>query len=446
MAAEPPLRLKDWLVAQVESGRYPGLRWEDRERKLFRIPWKHAAKQDYQQQQDAALFKAWAVYKGRYEAGQDKPSVWKTRLRCALNKSSDFKEVPERSHLDTSEPYKVYRIVSEHPSSLETDKEDTKEPQAESNRPSTSAPQEKIAEGRAETAGQPSGSGQESKEEPVGISPVTSTLGSQASQMPNHAEHQGCQVKGFFYGWNPAQFRCHWSPPFVGPSSQYTDAENIMSDCWLHIRLFYCDVLVKEVTTSTAEGCRITSSPVHTDNTHLYGPSGVEQIQLPSPGILAGNSQVRGTVHILEQLLPHLHRGVLLWVAPEGVFVKRQCQGRVYWKGPLAPDSDQPNKLEREKTYKLLDTQQFLQQLRGYLSHGEPPPQYQIRLCFGEEYPPAPKQKLHKFIMAHVEPVFARDLFLHAQQLGPRSLQDSQVWSSDAPRNVIRILKQLCSP
>lgn len=39
-----PLRLRDWLVAQIESGRYPGLRWEDAGKTLFRIPWKHAAK------------------------------------------------------------------------------------------------------------------------------------------------------------------------------------------------------------------------------------------------------------------------------------------------------------------------------------------------------------------------------------------------------------------
>lgn len=51
------MRLKEWLIAQIDSGRYPGLRWENRQRTLFRIPWKHAAKQDYRQQQDAALFK-----------------------------------------------------------------------------------------------------------------------------------------------------------------------------------------------------------------------------------------------------------------------------------------------------------------------------------------------------------------------------------------------------
>nr|XP_025962870.1 interferon regulatory factor 4-like [Dromaius novaehollandiae] len=123
--AEPGahMRLKEWLVAQIDSGRYPGLRWENREKTLFRIPWKHAAKQDYRQQQDAALFRAWAVYKGKYHEGTDKadPSTWKTRLRCALNKSTDFQEVPERSQLDISEPYKVYQIVSDGPRNADKD-------------------------------------------------------------------------------------------------------------------------------------------------------------------------------------------------------------------------------------------------------------------------------------------------------------------------------------
>ncbi|KAI2570639.1 interferon regulatory factor 9, partial [Homo sapiens] len=39
------------------------------------------------------------------------PAVWKTRLRCALNKSSEFKEVPERGRMDVAEPYKVYQLL-----------------------------------------------------------------------------------------------------------------------------------------------------------------------------------------------------------------------------------------------------------------------------------------------------------------------------------------------
>lgn len=55
---------------------------------------------------------AWAVYKGKFREGRDKadPTMWKTRLRCALNKSTDFQEVPERNQLDITEPYKVYHI------------------------------------------------------------------------------------------------------------------------------------------------------------------------------------------------------------------------------------------------------------------------------------------------------------------------------------------------
>lgn len=60
------------------------------------------------------LPQAWAVFKGKFKEGDKaEPATWKTRLRCALNKSPDFEEVTDRSQLDISEPYKVYRIVPE---------------------------------------------------------------------------------------------------------------------------------------------------------------------------------------------------------------------------------------------------------------------------------------------------------------------------------------------
>ncbi len=51
----------------------------------------------------------------QFREGLDKPDppTWKTRLRCALNKSNDFDELVERSQLDISDPYKVYRIIPE---------------------------------------------------------------------------------------------------------------------------------------------------------------------------------------------------------------------------------------------------------------------------------------------------------------------------------------------
>ncbi|XP_029781977.1 interferon regulatory factor 8 [Suricata suricatta] len=107
-------RLRQWLIEQIDSSMYPGLIWENDEKSMFRIPWKHAGKQDYNQEVDASIFKAWAVFKGKFKEGDKaEPATWKTRLRCALNKSPDFEEVTDRSQLDISEPYKVYRIVPE---------------------------------------------------------------------------------------------------------------------------------------------------------------------------------------------------------------------------------------------------------------------------------------------------------------------------------------------
>ncbi|XP_031444656.1 interferon regulatory factor 4-like isoform X2 [Phasianus colchicus] len=431
--AEPgsPMRLKEWLIAQIDSGRYPGLRWENRERTIFRIPWKHAAKQDYRQQQDAALFRAWAVYKGKYHEGTDKadPSTWKTRLRCALNKSTDFQEVPERSQLDISEPYKVYQIVCDGTRDAEKDEKDGRM-QPTTSKDSQGHMAEESHRGTAGTCHMPT--------LPLLTAHPAERGATLLSWSPHHLHpNPGYHVRGIFYGWSPT--RSHLLPR--APS--FLPAEDVNhSDCWLHIRLYYCDVLVKELTTRTAEGCRIASRAEGP-----YGPSCMEQIEFPPPRSLGGGGWTVAVTEVLERLLPHLERGVLLWVAPEGVFMKRQCQGRVYWNGPLAPHRDWPNKLEREKTYKLLDTQQFLEELRRYLSHGQPAPQYQIHLCFGEEYPTSTGRHLQKLIMAHVEPVFARELFHHAQRLGPALLRGCpQPCTPAAPGRIAHVLQQLCQP
>ena len=48
------------------------------------------------------------VYKG---IDKPEPIVWKTRLRCALNKMPDIRELPEMSRLDISDPYRVYELL-----------------------------------------------------------------------------------------------------------------------------------------------------------------------------------------------------------------------------------------------------------------------------------------------------------------------------------------------
>lgn len=45
------------MFLQVNSGKYPGLVWDDDAKTMFRIPWKHAGKQDFRKDEDAAIFK-----------------------------------------------------------------------------------------------------------------------------------------------------------------------------------------------------------------------------------------------------------------------------------------------------------------------------------------------------------------------------------------------------
>ncbi|XP_026359031.2 interferon regulatory factor 4 [Ursus arctos] len=388
--AGDPLRLRDWLVAQIESGRYAGLRWEDAGKTLFRIPWKHAARQGYRAQQDAALFRAWAIHKGKHLEGIDKedPPTWKTRLRCALNKSADFREVRERHQLDSPDPYKVYRIVADG----------ARGPVARARAPpekknilrSQQEPPGEVTELACGTDqdGSRSTTEDKDKEQPPRLA--------QQGSLPPAARLPAPLADHGYHAQDPTH---HWSHL---PSEDFSNP-----DCWLHVRLFYGATLVREATARTAEGCRLSPGPTPAAAERLLGPPPrVAQVRFPEPPPGARE---------LQHLLRHLERGVLLWVAPEGVFAKRLCRGRVYWRGPLAPHRARPNKLERERTCQLLDTRRFLEELRAHLQDGRQEPEYEIRLCFGEEYPGPPEQPEERLIMAHVEPVFARELFLRSK-------------------------------
>lgn len=50
-------------LEQVTSGKYPGLIWDDDAKTMFRIPWKHAGKQDFRSEEDGAIFKVLTLYK-----------------------------------------------------------------------------------------------------------------------------------------------------------------------------------------------------------------------------------------------------------------------------------------------------------------------------------------------------------------------------------------------
>lgn len=107
---EQQIFLKDWLVKQIDSGKYEGVEWLDKERKVFKIPWTHSKKTGYNLERDAALFREWAKYRGRYKGDNPKEaSAWKINFRCALHGVKNVVELPE---LECTYPSsKVYQIL-----------------------------------------------------------------------------------------------------------------------------------------------------------------------------------------------------------------------------------------------------------------------------------------------------------------------------------------------
>ncbi|KAK2846083.1 hypothetical protein Q7C36_010937 [Tachysurus vachellii] len=372
-------KLRQWLIDQVDGGKYPGLVWEDREKSTFRIPWKHAGKQDYNREEDAALFKAWALFKGKYREGIDKPDppTWKTRLRCALNKSNDFEELVERSQLDTSEPYKVYRVIPEGTKRVSCERTSTMtSPHSFPLYPAYTSLQSQV---------------------PNFLSPVEKGW----RDLPEQAA-----FPDFYYPYSPNSYAASWDP--VGyqinnsfyscggfdPSSSSFNYEQSMrsaafSDPRLQVSVFSGDSLIREVTVSSTEGCRLA---LYEENQNYGGP---ELVQLP---------QCEGT---------ELEHGVLIWMAPDGLCARRLCNARVYWEPAPNTNADKPNKLERNQTSKLLDIHQFMAELQGYYLQARPPPSFQVLLYFEQCHD---IQAHRRPLTVQVEPLFARQLFILSQQ------------------------------
>uniref|UniRef100_A0A8C5GDX2 Interferon regulatory factor 5-like n=1 Tax=Gouania willdenowi TaxID=441366 RepID=A0A8C5GDX2_GOUWI len=380
--AQRRIRLKPWLLDQVNSGRFDGLYWLGPERRLFQIPWKHATRHTPASEEENTVFKAWAVETGKYQEGVDgpDPAKWKANLRCALNKSREFKLKFDGTKETPVQPYKIYEF---HLLSLNS----SSSLQMPNLMDLTINPQ------LSDSA--PFGAFGHSQMIPAPLLPMTSDL----------------QVEGGFAGLqdpNPLQNQIQNQVEPQNPQPCKYDLLNSVPLTDLDLKFQYRGRTVGSLTVSNPQGCRLYYGQLEPNaaQVELLGPVSLQQVLFP------GTSQVQHHKQrfYTEALLEVMERGLILELWEQDIYAVRLCQCKVFWSGPGVTEPGPPNPLERERKVKVFSLNAFLQDLiRFQKGHAPNPPAFDIWFCFGEDWPDRkPKEK--KLIMVQVVPVVARIL------------------------------------
>uniref|UniRef100_A0A8B9MZP5 Interferon regulatory factor 5 n=2 Tax=Accipiter nisus TaxID=211598 RepID=A0A8B9MZP5_9AVES len=347
---------------------------------------------------------AWAQETGKFTEGVDEPdpAKWKANLRCALNKSREFRLLFDGTKATPLQPYKIYE----------------------------------LCEGPADGAGTAGGA-------PMGVGwwwGDTQHRGDLLPPYPWPKEEppfgSGCPLGPFApppptllpgevggtHGTSelPPAALAETGPPLgtLGPPAACPLApmEHVIPNLLisphmlpltdLEIKFQYRGRQVCVLTISNPHGCRLFHSSLEPtqEQVELFGPLTLEQVRFPATDAIPNEKQ-RFYTH---QLLDVLDRGLILELQGQDIYAIRLCQCKVFWTGPCATHCGGPNPIEREKKTKLFSLEGFLNGLILFQKgQTTTPPPFEIFFCFGEEWPDQkPKEK--KLITVQVVPVAAR--------------------------------------
>ncbi|KAJ3612029.1 hypothetical protein NHX12_020306 [Muraenolepis orangiensis] len=442
MSVQPRrIRLKPWLLAQVNGGHYPGLQWLSEEQRFFQIPWRHATRhmpipssssyRCFTCLPHANLLitgfvyfhrrhQAWALETGKYQEGVDEPdpAKWKANLRCALNKSREFKLRYDGTKETPVKPYKVYEVCDQPSNGDTVDEEEEELPNLVGLTidprtsevpvflnylnipmplPPDGLPAMKMEQKFPGAQLQMAGDG-----EPADFGHVANGLAGATLAVPP---------------LRPSPAAASMAPPpgatgmDTGPDPMDTGPMPGMQTLPLtdlDLKFQYRGRTARSQTVSNPQGCRLYYG--HLEPTpgqvELFGPVSLQQVLFPGTADVQNQKQRFYT----EALLDVMDRGLILEIWEQDIYAVRLCQCKVFWSGPEVSEHGPPNPMEREKKIRVFSLNQFLEGLIGYHKGDAPsPPPFEVYFCFGEDWPDKkPKEK--KLIVVQVVPVVARIL------------------------------------
>ncbi|XP_041637209.1 interferon regulatory factor 5 [Cheilinus undulatus] len=424
------IRLKPWLLAQVNSGRYPGLQWLSPDHRLFQIPWKHATRHTPTSDEENTIFKAWALETGKFQDGVDEPdpAKWKANLRCALNKSREFQLKYDGTKETPVRPFKIYEVC-EQPGGTDFGDDDDEEmpnlmeltinsrtpfdvptssespfslPTNETFRPPHAIP---VTSDLTMTTDLPM------------VSDLTMTTDLSMASDLQVAQGPFIHPSGLCSGLQDTL-----APPAISmetsniqnqpePQNQQPAKYDLLSSVPLtdlDLKFQYRGRTADSLTVSNPQGCRLYFGHLEPtpEQVDLFGPVNLQQVRFPGTSAIQNQKQRFYT----EALLDVMDRGLILEIWEQDIYAVRLCQCKVFWSGPGMLNQGPPNPLERERKVKVFSLNDFLQGLILFQKgETQTPPPFEIFFCFGEDWPDTkPKEK--KLIMVQVVPVVARIL------------------------------------